>query len=313
MKITDLHLRDLGPLRSLDLPADGMGWRGVFPDMVVIAGGNGSGKTTLLSWLATALRGLEEGVVTRTPREGRVTVETDGASFRYVAGERSWTDTFAPSNATARTVADGAERRAERAVDFAGRRQGRVVLVPSPRDLNIPATPSKMIGVVDRSAPFVHVWSRPRSWESSVEGLLYEARWRDLNAKEEGKPQVHFQRYAQAFAELVPGRALKWVDAELRVQVVGTDVVHALGELSAGEKQLLVLLADLLLYWTEGSIVLIDEPELHLHRTLQIRFAETLRRWQEARGGQLWLATQSAELFGWAPERSKVLIGAGSM
>jgi predicted ATPase len=168
---------------------------------------------------------------------------------------------------------------------------------------------------VERPSEFVHVWGPPRDWQSSAEALLYEARWLDLNAKEEGHPEraTHFARYADAFTSLIPGRRLGWENGELVVEVIGADVRHGLGALSSGEKQVLLLLADLLLHWTPGSVVLIDEPELHLHRSLQIRFFEALKHWRAERGGQLWLATQSTELFGVADDGTKVLLGGGSL
>ncbi len=69
---------------------------------------------------------------------------------------------------------------------------------------------------------FVSGWERlgPKQWTGSTLELLFSARWADLNAKEEGHP------------------------AE---------------DLSSGERQALLLMAELRRRWRPGSLVLIDE------------------------------------------------------
>lgn len=325
LKVERLHLREYRAIRSLDLPEDGLGWGATFPDTVVIGGGNGSGKTTLLHWIVTAFRGLwtedvpMRGVVADIPAEGRLDVLLTGSKqehFSYLAGPEGYVrplyegmryHAFMSGPPLSCESSDGF-----RAVASSG---PRILFVPSPRDLILPATQQKSAGRLQRATDFIYVWQPPATWLDSTEALLYEARWLDLNAKEEGRPEeaTHFERYAAAFASLLPGRALIWRHGELVVQVTGSDVYHALSALSSGEKQILVLLADLLLHWTPGSIVLIDEPELHLHTSLQIRLYEALLSFRAARGGQLWLATQSTELFGHAADGTKALLGAGSL
>ncbi len=323
LKVTGLHLREYRAIRRLDLPADGLGWGGVFPDVVLVGGPNGSGKSTLLHWLVTALRGLHQGVRTDVPESGMLDVELDSVAFRYAASraplvalllrDTTYVDGL---SLAASSPTDG--YRASRFGDLLSRNDGtqspRVLFVPSPRELRLPTTERKTAGLLAPDDAFVHVWSAPRAWAESAEALLYEARWLDLNAKEEGHPEkaVHFARYADAFSSLVPGRRLAWRDGQLVVEVAGSSVVHGLEALSSGEKQVLLLLADLLRHWTPGSVVLLDEPELHLHPELQVRFYDALVGWRREKGGQLWLATQSSELFGHAPSGTKVLLGPGS-
>jgi len=57
-----------------------------------------------------------------------------------------------------------------------------------------------------------------------------------------------------------------------------------------------------------GSLVLIDEPELHLHTHWQAKLLEMLQGIQRRRGGQIILATQSGDLFGFAPDHSRLLL-----
>src|SRR4051794_17038636 len=55
LKISGLHIVGLRSIKSLDLPQDGLGWRGSIPDFVLLGGVNGSGKTTFLEFLAASL------------------------------------------------------------------------------------------------------------------------------------------------------------------------------------------------------------------------------------------------------------------
>ncbi|MEQ1506506.1 MAG: AAA family ATPase [Myxococcota bacterium] len=316
LKIERLHLRELRAIRRLDLPEDGLGWGGVFPDTVVVGGGNGSGKTTLLNWIVTAVGALAGRASSDRPLEGRLELAVGPRTFTCVGGTGEYVAEAVRTGSGDSMVIDR-EGLSPLDVEFppASGKGPRVLFVPSPRSLDFPNSQLKTAGLLNHPADFIHRWRVPKSWSASAEAQLYEARWLDLNAKEEGRPAdaVHFARYADAFRSLIPGRTLTWRNGALVVHVEGTDVHHGLDALSSGEKQVLLLLADLLLHWAPGSLVLIDEPELHLHPSLQIRFFEALQRWRAERGGQLWLATQSTELFGHAPVGTQLLLGAGSL
>jgi predicted ATP-dependent endonuclease of OLD family len=82
-------------------------------------------------------------------------------------------------------------------------------------------------------------------------------------------------------------------------------------ELSSGEKQALILAAELYRRWRPGSLILIDEPELHFHSSWQTALWLMLQKWQKERGGQVIVATQSSHLFGLAEPGTTVLLGTG--
>lgn len=177
----------------------------------------------------------------------------------------------------------------------------------------IPPSEFKRAGKLPRADRFASKWEHPGTdWSRSLEGRLYSARWADLNAKEKGRPQdaVHFAAYADAFRELTEdSRTLDWtVEGDL-VVVAKDSVEHELSALSAGEQQALVLSAELLLRWRPGSLILIDEPELHLHTHWQAKLLTLLQRFQAQRGGQVILTTQSSDLFQFAPEGSSLILG----
>ena len=82
---------------------------------------------------------------------------------------------------------------------------------------------------------------------------------------------------------------------ELMVQV--GEKKHRAVDLSSGEKQVLLMLVTIIRRLEPGGIVLIDEPDLHLHVSLMNAFVRHLRRLVEDKGGQLILASHSPELW----------------
>src|SRR6266446_9073064 len=56
IKVVGLYIKELRSIRELELPRDGLGWAGKFPDVVMIGGINGSGKTTLLDFFCECLK-----------------------------------------------------------------------------------------------------------------------------------------------------------------------------------------------------------------------------------------------------------------
>ena len=70
-----------------------------------------------------------------------------------------------------------------------------------------------------------------------------------------------------------------------------------LSELSSGEQHELVLIYELLFKVKEGSIILIDEPELSLHVGWQNRFISDIQKIQKLRNLQFVIATHSPQII----------------
>jgi ATPase subunit of ABC transporter with duplicated ATPase domains len=188
---------------------------------------------------------------------------------------------------------------------------GAVYIPSEERTFVLPQERFKAAGKSSNLDSFVYRWRPPEKWEDSLEARLYSARWEDLNAKEEGRPQDahHFNAYSREFERFFGGaKSLKWVQGELTVELKnGTQ--HDLSRLSSGEKQVITLMGEILHRWRPGSLILIDEPELHLHSSWLTRLWEALEYWQRERGGQVIVATQSNHLFQIAEPRTAVLLG----
>ncbi len=195
----------------------------------------------------------------------------------------------------------------------------RMIFLPSDeRDLVVPRVKYEAPGQLNDSAGFVAWWARTQEqqWRGSTLELLFSARWEDLNAKEEGKPGEarSFARYTKAFCDLTAGaKRLAWTAKGDLVVELASGAQHSVQELSSGERQALLLLAELRRLWRPGSLVLIDELELHLHDGWQGRLYDAVRAMQAELGGQVVIATQSHSLFEMAELGTRVLIGRGGL
>jgi len=346
LALTHLHIRDLGGLRALDLPEDGLGWNGCFPPVAMVAGVNGSGKTTLLNAIASAAHSLttelrSESLEVRffpleiLPSECRMDfLLGDGVQqpvqLRFLVGDETyWHDQANDSSFGYLLNRDRSRAMSQRlGTELQGLRQQlatrqsyqqsrwpRLVFLPSEdRDLVVPQVPYKAPGKLEDQDGFVVAWQRlgPKTWNGSTLELLFSARWADLNAKEAGRPEAatHFARYTGAFAALTDGaKSLDWTpDGELVIRLASGEV-HGLERLSSGERQALLLLAELRRLWRPGSLILIDELELHLHDAWQGKLLDIVCSMQAELGGQVIITTQSHSMFEMADLGTRVLLG----
>lgn len=333
IKLTSLDIRGLRALDSLSLPGPGV--IDQLPDVVVIHGENGSGKTTLIEFIAAAVSCMTARVwpAELSPErnswvEFKVSGDPGGHErVRFVIGSdkhlKMHKQMSVPSygivmrdGRPSMSVVDQSDwvKTARRIFGTKAPADGlpSVVYFPSNRVFHLPRTSYRAAGKIVTTRPFFHHWQPPKTWRDSLEAQLYSARWEDLNAREEGRDEdaVHFERYVRAFEAVTSGKkSLVWSDGELFVKINETEQLHDLSLLSSGEKQMLIFSAELRRWWHPGSLILIDEPELHLHTRWQVRLLETLTAWQRELGGQVVMTTISDALLDAAPEASRFVIG----
>jgi ABC-type transport system involved in cytochrome c biogenesis ATPase subunit len=335
-RLNRVHIRGLRGLTRVNLPEDGMSWaNGEVPNLVVVAGANGSGKTTLLRCLTQAARCLvstpaaipsevagEEVLIDFDINDGNTTYPV-----RFLVGAAEFVDqhmtdmSYGYIRTGARPSVLGLKRLAELRqtirvpARLAASRTPGVVFVPADdRDLVVPTVKYRAPGQLAQSASFVSQWDRPGpgQWSGSTIELLFSARWADLNAKEAGRPDdaTNFERYVRVFNDVTgSAKNLAWTTKGDLVVKLADGGTHPVEDLSAGERQLLLLLAELRRLWRYGSLILIDEPELHLHDQWQARLLVTLAKMQSELGGQVILATQSHSLFKMAGLGTRVILG----
>jgi predicted ATPase len=132
---------------------------------------------------------------------------------------------------------------------------------------------------------------------------LASAYVRDLIAKEAGynQPSIGLglaQTLDELFQTFFPGKKFKGIqptaDGSIKFDVETESGTHDINDLSSGEKELLYGYLRLRNYAPNNSIILIDEPELHLNPRLTDGLTDFYHRHVgKALGNQLWLVTHS--------------------
>ncbi len=141
------------------------------------------------------------------------------------------------------------------------------------------------------------------SRRGSIQNYLYNLKVVDEQA---------YNRIVQEVNIFLPGKRLNSFDrATGQLMVVperGT--LHPIDDLSSGEKQVLLMLATVTRWLRPGGIVLVDEPDLHLHVSLATALVSHLRRMVVEGGGQLIIASHMPELWGLFTDSHTVRLGA---
>jgi energy-coupling factor transporter ATP-binding protein EcfA2 len=79
----------------------------------------------------------------------------------------------------------------------------------------------------------------------------------------------------------------------------GVSYEHSINELSSGEKQMLLLIGFVAAVLRPGGIVIIDEPDLHIHITMIPQLLASIEAIVKARNGQMIVAAHSQEVWDW--------------
>ena len=159
-------------------------------------------------------------------------------------------------------------------------------------------------------------WVKPRRGLGEIIAEDLEQRWlAGYRASEQWEGQLEASLLALKAA--APERFLSLVhdmNGFLSGKAIGTDVkvgenrirvelhggaggIHGLDDLSAGEHQVLIQIYMIGRWLEPGGIVLIDEPDLHLHPSLIPAFLSRLEQMVAARSGQLFLTSHVPEIW----------------
>jgi hypothetical protein len=79
----------------------------------------------------------------------------------------------------------------------------------------------------------------------------------------------------------------------------GAAFQHPIEELSSGERQMLLLIGFVVAFLRPGGIVLLDEPDLHIHISMVTQLLETLETIVQERKAQLIVASHSEWVWNW--------------
>jgi len=148
-----------------------------------------------------------------------------------------------------------------------------------------------------------HEWawrfSDSKRWEGSLESFLVAMDYRDLMAQKEGRTGAgQFQQFLGVVNRFLESKQIVGVDQEsFRVQIEGGNgKTFSIDELSSGEKQILLMLGEIQRRISQGSLLLIDEPEIHLHPQWQRLLVNALTDLCTVHETQMILTTHSEEV-----------------
>lgn len=126
----------------------------------------------------------------------------------------------------------------------------------------------------------------------------------DERERQVDTPSNYIESVRDIFRHFLPDREFLGVDmppafrGPPRVLVGSGGVTHDINQLSSGQREILMTYTHLEKLRPTGSIILFDEPELHLHAALQRRVISHLQRLLERGNNQIWVITHSEEIVG---------------
>ena len=341
MRIQSFYMRGVRELAPIELTFLDPATRSVRP-RTVIAGSNGTGKTTLLEVIYALLEmakgikpvwlrpnGVQTGIaVTDLPQSSEYPLmieignsrQSDGIA--YLSGRRTSSSGVEPTgpNITRLGMLAGQmpamlERAAAGELSF-------------PNCLYFPAEErelrAKRVGQVI-AEPDRYQWtyrfSDSQKWEGSLESYLVAMNYRDLMAQREspGEGEDEFTRFVGVINRFLEGKRIVGVDPQtFRVQIEANGHLakaagsgqHGIEALSSGEKQIVLMLGEIQRRIRRGSVLLMDEPEIHLHPRWQRLLIRALSDLCSQHDAQMIVTTHSEEIANAFYEHERILLDA---
>jgi predicted ATP-binding protein involved in virulence len=168
---------------------------------------------------------------------------------------------------------------------------------------------------------WIYRFSDSQQWPGSLESFLVAMYFRDLIALNDdyqhpnGKNgKVHspgeFKQFTAIINRFLANKQIVGVDRQtFRLQVqTAHGQSYGIDQLSSGEKQIILLLGELQRRIQPSSIVLIDEPELHLHPKWQRQLVRALTDLCTTYDAQLIMTTHSEEIANAVYEHELILL-----
>jgi ABC-type lipoprotein export system ATPase subunit len=136
-------------------------------------------------------------------------------------------------------------------------------------------------------------------------GRYHDARSKDTEAGQQpADPLIPYELLLnKLFPEYKFADRDEQVPTDLFVQIPSGEII-TFNDLSSGEKEVFFILAFFIRHNVENAIIVIDEPELHLHPELSRLLVQNIKSIKA--GNQIWVATHNAEIIDEAG-RDKVL------
>jgi len=292
MKIIALEIKDFAPIKHLKI--DNMG------DVVIIAGANGSGKTRLKEAIVGTLQGSTQMSMSIAATRDKEKEEFGDSVINVTQGINN-----------PKLVAYIQKRRFGR-----GQYVGSLVQIDSHRNIQT---------ITYRQVSWQVSDPDDQETQSNFYYQNFTNRWQDfMNYIHDKVAAYHNQlatevingtdvsavkikeklphpldKYKKIFSTLLPGKELLDVNPTSPREFQYKDssgLTLSFGSLSSGEQEVVKVIFDVARKDIKDSVIIVDEPELHLHPTLAFKLIETLK----SIGGhtnQFIFLTHSADLI----------------
>jgi predicted ATPase len=185
--------------------------------------------------------------------------------------------------------------------------KGGLIYFPERRQLLTP-----VVGPIEppvNARKWLFRFSNSNQWSGSLESWWGWQNYHDLEQRGQGQETSHLQTYLETVEEIL-GKNRKITIKEGRVTVPvawnenGKSPSNAafpprvrLDQLPSGEQQCILLFGELARQRRPGAVILIDEPEISLHPTMQRMMTYYPRKFAREWDSQFILATHSIEIL----------------
>ena len=296
MQIESLNIRDYSPIKNLEIKEMG--------SMVIIAGANGSGKTRLKDAIVATLQG--NGLMGLTIKATREEEKNDfgGGIERLIVKQGEPNDTLI-NYMVRRRFGRGNYVGSLLQIDSQRHIQPFQIdpLKKLPQDPDDTEMPSNFYfsNFINRWQDFMkYIHEKVASHDRQLAKAVKEGAQTSVSAKEiYDKHLPPLDKYKDIFAKIVPGKKLMDinVDSPREFQYIDSNGRQlSFSSLSSGEQEVVKILFDFGRRNIGHSVILFDEPELHLHPTLTFRMIEELKSMGDSTN-QFIFFTHSADLI----------------
>jgi AAA15 family ATPase/GTPase len=312
MRIKNLYLKDWSVIREAEFND--------LENMVIIAGPNGVGKTKIKDVISQIFRSGGN-----PPPGCRVTLEATSKEELSAWKSKSinlpapfFQSIFTQSSKRIKTKSKLIQIDANRNVDSVQFNKLTFDQIGDPENEDV----SWEYGLNNVQTRFKDICQTLKRLKSREITTVYNAYTKGLASESKSvtlsKVEDPTEKYINLFNQLLHPKIMSPIGIQSStIQFIDTDgVQRTFNDLSSGEREILILIFDLFTQNPSDSIILIDEPELHLHPELAYRFLSTLAHVGER--NQFFLFTHSADIIGSSLDngvhflRPKTVIKAGN-
>lgn len=292
MKISSLEIKDFPPIKNLKMEKLG--------DIVIIAGANGSGKSRLKKAIVDTLQGGDQMSIslfaTRKKEEvdfGADTISTTQGVHNPTLAEYMRKRRFGRGQYVGSLVQIDSHRNIQTT-----QYQQVSWQVSDPDDID---TPSNFYyqDFTNRWQNFMdYIYQKVAAYQNKLATEVINGS--EITAKTIKEKLPHpLEKYKSIFNTLLPGKELLDINPAAPGEFQYSDTsgaVLSFNSLSSGEQEVVKVLFDVARKDIKDSVIIVDEPELHLHPTLAFKLIEALKSVGD-HSNQFIFLTHSADLI----------------